>query len=179
MHEVNKPLRRSKAYSLNSLKEKRGHTPFDKLRRENLIEYGRNRFRECAGPVTLSSEFSYINSVITHAAAVHGIDVSKEPVDLARVALRRLGLVGKGTERDRRPTQGELDAIIQYAESRRHQQIPVGRIVRFAVATAMRQAEICRIRWADIDDHRKPLSFEIGSIRETKTETISAHRLSI
>lgn len=155
MHEVNKPLRRSKAYSLNLLKEKLGHTPFDKLRREILIDYGRNRFREGAGPVTLSSEFSYINTVITHAAAVHGIDVSKEPVDLARVALRRLGLVGRGTERDRRPTQDELEAIIEYSESRCNQQIPVGRIVRFAVATAMRQAEICRIRWADLDERRK------------------------
>ncbi|MDJ1007459.1 MAG: hypothetical protein QNJ13_06495 [Paracoccaceae bacterium] len=43
-----------------------------------------------------------IKRVITHAAAVHGLDISPEPVDLARVALKRLGLIGKGTERDRR-----------------------------------------------------------------------------
>lgn len=155
MHEVNKPLRRSKAFSLKMLKTKLGQTPFDKLHRERLVEYGRCRSREGAGPVTLSSEFSYINTVITHAAAVHGICVTKEPVDLARFALRRLGLVGRGSERDRRPTQSELEAIIQYAESRGQQKIPVGRITKFAVATAMRQAEICRIQWTDIDEHRK------------------------
>lgn len=27
----------------------------------------------------------------------------------------------------------------------------MGRIVRFAVASAMRQEEICRIRWTDVD----------------------------
>ena len=29
--------------------------------------------------------------------------------------------------------------------------IPLGRIVRFAIATAMRQDEICRITWNDVD----------------------------
>lgn len=109
MHEVKKPLRRSKAYSLRKLKEHLGKSAFNKLHREKLIEYGRFRAKEGAGPVTLGAELSYINTVITHAAAVHGIAVSKEQVDLARVALRRLGLIGRGTERDRRPTQAELD----------------------------------------------------------------------
>ena len=149
MHEVGKPLRRSKSYALQKLKSDLGKFPFNKLRREQLIEYGRSRAREGAGPVTLGAELSYINTVITHAAAVHGIDVSKEQVDLARVALGRLGLVGRGFERDRRPTQDELDAIIKHLDTNVRQIIPVGRIIRFAVATAMRQAEICRIRWAD------------------------------
>ncbi|UWU96003.1 tyrosine-type recombinase/integrase [Bradyrhizobium sp. CB1015] len=38
-----------------------------------------------------------------------------------------------------------------YAESNSQQFLPLGRIVRFAVATAMRQAEICRIEWSDVD----------------------------
>ncbi len=155
MHEVNKPLRRSKAYSLKKLKKHLGRSTFNKLNRDKLIEYGRFRAKEGAGPVTVAAELSYINTVITHAAAVHGLDVSKEQVDLARVALRRLGLVGRGNERDRRPTQKELDAIVEYLDGNVLQLIPVGRMVRFAVATAMRQAEICRIRWADVDDRKR------------------------
>jgi integrase len=77
--------------------------------------------------------------------------VSTEPIDLARIALGRLGLVGKGDERDRRPTQDELDRIILALEANVRQQIPVGRIIRFAVATAMRQDEIARIEWRDFD----------------------------
>lgn len=155
MHKVGKPLRRSKAYALRKLKDELGRSQFTRLQREKLIECGRLRAKEGAGPVSIGAELSYINTVITHAAAVHGIDVSKEQVDLARVALRRLSLVGSGAERDRRPTQAELDAIVENLDSDDRQQIPVGRIVRFAVATAMRQAEICRIRWADVDERRR------------------------
>lgn len=61
-------------------------------------------------PVTLGIDIGVIKTIITHAAAVHGLDISPEPVDLARVALKRLGLIGKGTERDRRPTIDELHA---------------------------------------------------------------------
>jgi len=155
MHEVQKPLRRSKEYALKKLKAELGKTTFDRLNREQLITYGRKRAKQGAGPVTLGAELSYINTVIAHAAAVHGITVSKEQVDLARVALRRLGLVGRGIERDRRPTQAELDSIIRHLEGNNRLLIPVARIVRFAVATGMRQAELCRIRWADVDEQRR------------------------
>ena len=70
---------------------------------------------------------------------------------LARVALHRLGLVGKGRERDRRPTRQELDRIIEYADANPRQTIPLGRIIKFAVATAMRLDEICQLRLEDTD----------------------------
>ena len=75
-----------------------------------------------------------MGTIITHASAIHGIDVSKEPVDLARTAPRRLGLIGRNNERERRPTEGELSAIIRYLEHNDRQIIPVGRIVRFTKA---------------------------------------------
>ncbi len=152
MREVRKPLRRSKAYTLKLLRHKLGTAPFDRLGRDMLVDYGRRRAKEGAGPVTVSAELSYINTIVTHAAAVHGIVISKEPIELARIALRRLGLVGKGRERDRRPTQAELDALIAYLDGNPRQVIPVGRIIRFAVATAMRQSEIASIVWPDVDD---------------------------
>lgn len=80
-----------------------------------------------------------------------------EPINLARIALGRLGLVGKGGERDRRPTQDELERIIIGFEANERQQIPVGRIVRFAVATAMRQDEIVRVEWRDFDAESRML----------------------
>ena len=59
--------------------------------------------------MTLGIDIGVLKIIITHAAAVHGLDISPDPVDLARVALKRLGLIGKGTERDRRPTTDELN----------------------------------------------------------------------
>jgi integrase len=105
----------------------------------------------------LGIDLGYIKTILCHAAAVHGIVVSTESINLARIALTRLGLVGKGDERDRRPTQDELDRLIAAFDSNPRQQIPLGRIIRFAVATAMRQDEICRIEWADIDRDNKML----------------------
>ncbi|AUC97775.1 integrase [Bradyrhizobium sp. SK17] len=151
MREVGRPPRRSKAAVLNALKDELGSTRIPRLDRERLIEYGRKRAKEGAGPATLAIDMAFIRTLATHAAAVHGIEISAEEVRLARVALKYLGLVGKSDERDRRPTQDELDELIEYFESNYRQVIPMGRIVRYAVATTMRQEEICRPDWRDVD----------------------------
>lgn len=151
MTEVGKAPRRSKAGVMVALKAELGRIRLKELTRERLIEFGKSRAKSGAGPVTLSIDLGYIRTVIVHAAAVHGLEVSVEPVVLARAALKRLGLVGKGGERDRRPTAQELERICGYAEANPLQVIPLARLVRFAVATAMRQEEICQLLWSDLD----------------------------
>jgi len=94
-------------------------------------------------------DIGYIKLVVSHAAAVHGVHAPVEPTDLARIALKRLGLVGKGRERDRRPALDELQALADCFASNSRQVIPLGRIMRLAVATATRQDEICRLPWED------------------------------
>lgn len=163
LKEVGRCPRRSKSYTLGKLKENLGATALADFDRECLIAYGKRRAKEGAGPVTVGMEIGYIRTVLVHAAAVHGINVPTEQVTLARVALNRLGLIGKGNERDRRPTQDELDRIIGYYEGNQRQLIPVGRIVKFAVATAMRQDEMCRLRWVDIDTDR-----QLATVRDRK-----------
>lgn len=54
--------------------------------------------------------------MLTHAAAVHDIEVDPGELRLARYAMRRLGLIAKGMERDRRPTQEELERILHHLE---------------------------------------------------------------
>jgi integrase len=66
-------------------------------------------------------------------------------------------LVGKGHERDRRPTEDEIDALVGFFRSNDHQIIPVDRIMRFAIATAMRQDEISRVDWSDVDAGKRTL----------------------
>ena len=103
-------------------------------------------------------ELGYVRTVLIHASAVHGLAVSADPVDLARVALKRLGLIGKGRERGRRPAPDELDRLLAHFESKPRQTIPVARIVRFAIATGLRQDEICRIVWKDVDEAKRTLT---------------------
>jgi integrase len=72
-------------------------------------------------------------------------------VRLARIALNKLGLVPRSNERDRRPTLEELDRIIGTADANLRQIIPLGRLVKFAIATAMRQDKICRVTFDDFN----------------------------
>lgn len=158
MLEVGKALRRSKTYSLEKLKARLGHVRLEVLDRERIIQFGRERRADGAGPPTISADISYIKTILVHASAVHGLPVSPEQVDLARVALKRLGLVGKAQERDRRPTQEELDQLLAYFEGNSRQKSPMARLVTFAVATAMRQSEICSIEWPDVDERRRTVT---------------------
>ena len=157
LREVGKRIGRSKTASLAFLERRLGRLRLPELDRERLIQFGKERANEGAGPVTLGIDLGYIKTILSHAAAVHGVLLSTQSIDLARIALGRLGLVGKGSERDRRPTQDELDQLITAFEANPRQKIPLGRIIRFAVATAMRQEEICRIEWSDFDADNKML----------------------
>ena len=149
--EVGKTLRRSKRFTLEKLQADLGTIKHTELTREKLIAFAKARRNEGAGPVTIGADLSYLRTVVVHAAAVHGIEVSAEPIKLARTALTMMGLVGKGQERDRRPSQDEIDRIITNLDGNARQIIPVGRIVRFAVASAMRASEITNLEWADLD----------------------------
>lgn len=151
MIEVDKPLGRSKDFALRTLNKHLGQVKISQLTRLAVLEYGKIRAKEGAGPATLAADISYIHTVITHAAAIHGLKVSTEQIDLARIALRRLGLIGRSNQRDRRPTQQELDRLVSYFENFAKTEIPIARIIKFAVATGMRQSEICRISWDDVD----------------------------
>jgi len=143
---------RSKSYCLEKLKERLGHLKPSDLSRTFLIAFAKQRYREGAGPVTIGMDIGYIKTVLDHANGVHGMTLSTESITHARIGLNKLGLIGKSTERDRRPTSTELECLISYFDTKLRQNIPMSRLVRFAVCTAMRQDEICRVQWKDLDE---------------------------
>jgi hypothetical protein len=95
LEEVGKKIGRSKDASLNFLDERIGHLRIGELDRERLVKFGKERASEGAGPVTVGMDLGYIKTI----TCVHGISAPIEPINLARIALGRLGLVGKGNER--------------------------------------------------------------------------------
>ncbi|MFX8496864.1 hypothetical protein ABTL88_19375, partial [Acinetobacter baumannii] len=76
MLEVGKPMRRSKSFVMEALKAQLGTVKLKELTRERLIQFGKDRARQGAGPVTISMDIGYLKLVVSHAAAVHGIDIS-------------------------------------------------------------------------------------------------------
>jgi integrase len=166
--ELNRAFGRSKEATLLRLKDALGATRISNLSRDGLVQFAKRRSKEGAGPVTIGIDISFIGTILEHAAAVHGITVPSEQVRLARIALNRLGLIARSNERDRRPTQDELDKIVTAAELNPRQIIPLGRLVRFAVATVMRQDEICRVLFEDFNARQTTLCIRQRKHRRQK-----------
>ena len=105
-----------------------------------------------------------------------GLPVRLEEAEDARLILRREGLVAKSQERDRRPTEDELEALEAYWRHPRLRAMatPMVDIMRFAIASAMRLSEIVAIRWEDINEadrtvlirNRKHPSKKVGNDQE-------------
>lgn len=155
-----KPIRRSKDAVLRRLRADLGDLPVAHLTRERIVQFGRDRATAGAGPATLAVDISFIGTVLTHAAAVHGMHVDTEAVRLARVALSKIGLVGSAKERDRRPTPDELEKLFAYFDGNPRFTFPMTRIVKFAIASAMRQDEIFRIEWRHLDTKNRTITIE-------------------
>ncbi len=158
MCEVGKAPRRSKDATLQMLRRDLGKLGMGQIDRECVVDFGRRRAKQGAGPTTIGIDVGVIKLVLQHAAAVHGLPVRVEPVDLGRVALKRLGLIGHSRERDRRPTEEELTRLIAHFDRNPQRLVPMGRIIKFAVASAMRQEEICRVTWDDLNARTKMLT---------------------
>lgn len=60
MREVGKVLRRSKRFTLDALKTRLGNVKIKDLSRERLIQFGKDRDKEGAGPVTLSADIGHL-----------------------------------------------------------------------------------------------------------------------
>ena len=158
MKEVGKAPGRSKHATLKMLKRELGKSSMVGIDRERILKFGRQRSAEGAGPTTIGIDVGVIKLVLQHAAAVHGLPVPVEPVNHGRIALKRLGLIAHSNERDRRPTDDELEKLVAHFDANPRQIIPMGRIIKFAVATAMRQEEIFRVTWSDLNTRTKMLT---------------------
>jgi hypothetical protein len=73
LQEVGKRIGRSKAASLAFLDLRLGRLRIPELDRGRLIQFGKDRAREGAGPVTIGIDLGYIKTILLHAAAVHGV----------------------------------------------------------------------------------------------------------
>jgi integrase len=103
-----------------------------------------------AGGVTIAGDLSTVSGVLKWGRHARRLDLPVElPLD-ARRDLPYRGLSTRGKERDREPTNAELARLYTHWNNER-QRIPMETLCRFALASAMRQDEICRIELEDVD----------------------------
>ncbi len=72
LQEVGKRIGRSKSASLAFLEHRLGRLRIPELDRGRLIQFGKERAREGAGPVTIGIDLGYVNTILSHAAAERG-----------------------------------------------------------------------------------------------------------
>ena len=156
-----KPISRTRKMCMRALaKHPIANTVATETTTETLKDYCIARHAEGAGPGTTIIDIGTLAAVYRYAKAAWSLPLNTEVFAEARHLLSKLGLIGRCRPRKRRPNDTEMDRLIAWFRMRMQHAstlIPMADIVEFAAYTAMRQGEITRIRWADIDQDKRTI----------------------
>jgi integrase len=150
---------RSKSAVLKSWQNRdEGQTLVKDVTSRWLIDYCiKRKADEGAKPATINADIAILRSVFSVAEDVLGVPVDVAAFVKARPTLKKLGLVSKGDERDRRPTEEEISTIVSLAHASRHSSYarktdaPCDKIFAFQMFSARRIGETCSIEWQDLN----------------------------
>ena len=157
IEESRNPVLGNKAQVLKTIKNTElGETKCGDITSHTLVAFARelNKFLE---PQTCSNYLSHLSNIFTIARPAWGYPLSRQEFDNALTVMRKLGLIGKATERSRRPTLEELDRLMEHfgrIQQHRPSSIPMQKIVAFAIFSTRRQEEITLLQWDDLDEDR-------------------------
>jgi integrase len=108
-------------------------------------------------PQTVQNYLSHLAAVFAIARPAWGYPLDQQAIKDAFAVAKRLGVTAKGRSRDRRPTLGELDRLMEHfgeVKAKRPRSAPMQKIIAFAIFSTRRQEEITRIAWPDYDKTR-------------------------
>lgn len=150
-----KDIGRTKAQVLKAIKSyDLGKIEAADVRSEDVVTFARELGETGVQPQTVQNYLSHLSAVFAIARPAWGIPLDQQAMKDAFAVAKRLGLTSKSEKRDRRPTMGELDRLMDYftAQGLRHPGMaPMARIVPFALFSTRRLGEIIRITWEDFD----------------------------
>ncbi len=144
---------------------------FAQARREGLPELGgslgsrevgeakaeRNAVTVVA-PATLALDIMYLKNLLETGRALYNLPPKEEMLKDARKELQKLRWIGKSREVARLPTDEEFQKLLDYAvRTSKRRKVPLDIILRIARSTGLREAEMCRIVWPDLDRTRRVL----------------------
>lgn len=155
--ESKSPVLGTKAQVLKSIKNSNlGETKCSDITSKTLVSFARE-LTENVEPQTCGNYFSHLSNIFTVARPAWGYPLSRQEFDDAVTVIKKLGLIRKGNERNRRPTLEELDRLMAHfgrVRDHRPSSIPMQKIVAFALFSTRRQEEITLLRWEDLDSDR-------------------------
>jgi len=142
---------RTKGATLKMLVDRLGKVRLASLNAVVLRDFIDSRLAEGAGGVTVAADLSFLSAVLKWARHARHLDIDDRLALEARASLKHRGLRTRSTERDREPSDDELARLYAHWASKPRQRIDMPTLCRFALASAMRQDEICRLQVADVD----------------------------
>ncbi len=142
---------KTKTATLAMLQRDLGKVKLTALNSVVLRDFIDRRQKKGAGGVTIAADLSYLSSVIKWGRHARQLDLPERLALDARASLKHRGLNTRGQEREREPTDAELARLYELWDNNPYQVIPMSLLCRFALATGMRQAEICGLMIDDID----------------------------
>lgn len=137
------------------LKRELGTIPLKRLNNVHLRDFINTRLASGAGGVTIGCDLSFLGTILKWGKHSQQMDIPTTLTTDARRNLTALKVSVRSAERDREPTQDELDRLYSYWTSNKRQRIPMTTLCQFALVTAMRQEEICSIVIEDVDRQKR------------------------
>jgi integrase len=146
---------RTKTATLAMLKDRLGKIKLNAITALVLRDFIDKRVKDGAGGVTIAADLSFLSAVLKWGRHARQLDLPDHLPAEARTSLKHRGLRVRSAEREREPTDAELQRLYAYWATLPRQKIDMPTMCRFALATGMRQGEICALQVEDVNLERR------------------------
>jgi integrase len=146
---------RTKAATLAMLKARIGKVKLNAITALVLRDFIDKRAKDGAGGVTIAADLSFLSAVLKWGRHARQLDLPDQLPAEARASLKHRGLQTRSTEREREPTDAELERLYAYWATLPRQKLDMRLLCRFALATGMRQGEMCALQVEDVNLKRR------------------------
>ncbi|RVI07745.1 site-specific integrase [Sinorhizobium meliloti] len=154
-----KEIGRTKAQVLKTIKNYDiANRPCSTIKSKDIIEF----LQSLTGkPQTVGNYASHLAAIFAIARPMWDYRLDEQEMKDAIKVARRMGIISRSVQRNRRPTLEELDQLLGHFIERRKkapQAMPMHKVILFALFSTRRQEEITRIEWKDFQkEHRRIL----------------------
>ncbi|WP_298928111.1 site-specific integrase [uncultured Ramlibacter sp.] len=146
---------KTKAATLDMLVRELGKIRLGALNAVVLRDFIDRRVKAGAGGVTVAGDLSFLSAVLKWGRHARQLDINDRLAVEARASLKVRGLDTRSKERSREPADSELQRLFEYWQANPRQRIDMPLLCRVALATGMRQNEICSLAVEDVDRQRR------------------------
>ncbi len=142
-------------HCLERIKRDVGRYALSKLNAAILGDYISARLKTGIQGVTLAYDLSTLSAVLKYGKFVKKLNIDSMVAREARASMALRKVETRSTEREREPTDEEMQALYAAWDANPRLKLPMTDLCRFALASAMRQGEICRITIEDVNRQNK------------------------